>query len=316
MGWRYQIPLFLQMGLRVVAPDCMGYGRTVSNGFLSTTAGRKALQLNQATHQDAPPYTLADYGFKRVSADVAELARQLGSKHIILGGHDWGGAIVYRIGQYYPELVTHIFSICTPYFLPQPDYIPLSTLVDKSLPNFRYQLHFASGTLEEAIQSPAEIRAFLNGMYGGRGANGEVAFDATIGVFVENLAKLERTRLLDERELEYYTAEYARHGIHGPLNWYRTREVNWLDELQYFFKGDAQPGAPGPSVEQDVLFVLATKDQALKPHMAVKMGERIERLTRKEVDAGHWALWEKPEEVNKILTEWFEGVVFGGKSTL
>lgn len=34
MGWRYQIPMFVDMGLRVVAPDCLGYGRTVSlQGF-------------------------------------------------------------------------------------------------------------------------------------------------------------------------------------------------------------------------------------------------------------------------------------------
>lgn len=29
MGWRYQIPMLVDMGLRVVAPDCLGYGRTV-----------------------------------------------------------------------------------------------------------------------------------------------------------------------------------------------------------------------------------------------------------------------------------------------
>jgi pimeloyl-ACP methyl ester carboxylesterase len=28
-GWRFQIPLFLKLGLRVVCPDMMGYGRTV-----------------------------------------------------------------------------------------------------------------------------------------------------------------------------------------------------------------------------------------------------------------------------------------------
>ena len=30
MAWRYQIPLFLKQGFRVVAPDCIGYGRSVS----------------------------------------------------------------------------------------------------------------------------------------------------------------------------------------------------------------------------------------------------------------------------------------------
>lgn len=30
MGWRYQIPLLVDMGFRVLAPDMMGYGGTVS----------------------------------------------------------------------------------------------------------------------------------------------------------------------------------------------------------------------------------------------------------------------------------------------
>lgn len=33
MGWRYQIPMLADMGLRVIAPDCLGYGRTVCMRF-------------------------------------------------------------------------------------------------------------------------------------------------------------------------------------------------------------------------------------------------------------------------------------------
>jgi soluble epoxide hydrolase/lipid-phosphate phosphatase len=29
MGWRYQIPMLVDMGFRVVVPDMMGYGGTV-----------------------------------------------------------------------------------------------------------------------------------------------------------------------------------------------------------------------------------------------------------------------------------------------
>ena len=225
-----------------------------------------------------------------------------------------GGAIVYRAGQYYPNLITHIFSICTPYFPPSPVYEPLHILVNKRLPNFGYQEHLGSGELEQAIQSRSEIKSFLNGMYGARGPNGEIAFNATKGVLLENLPKLGMTKLLSEAELEYYAQEYARHGLHGPLNWYRNREVNYVEELEYFFKDGRWEERL--RIEQEVLFVMATKDQALKPHMAAKMEERIDRLTRRQVTAGHWALWEKPEEVNGILKEWFDGVVFGGKSKL
>ena len=41
------------------------------------------------------------------------------------------------------------------------------------------------------------------------------------------------------------------------------------------------------------------------------MARSIPRLTRRQVDTSHWALWEKPEEVNGIIKNWLEGVVFG-----
>jgi hypothetical protein len=34
MGWRFQIPVLVDMGFRVVAPDMMGYGGTVSSFVL------------------------------------------------------------------------------------------------------------------------------------------------------------------------------------------------------------------------------------------------------------------------------------------
>jgi soluble epoxide hydrolase / lipid-phosphate phosphatase len=68
-GWRYQIPALVSLGCRVVVPDMMGYG--------STDAPR------------VPPNSIHLYGFKRASDDIAELARQLGAKTIVLGGHDW-----------------------------------------------------------------------------------------------------------------------------------------------------------------------------------------------------------------------------------
>jgi len=30
LGWRYQIPYFVNLGYRTIALDCMGYGKTVS----------------------------------------------------------------------------------------------------------------------------------------------------------------------------------------------------------------------------------------------------------------------------------------------
>ncbi|EXJ89557.1 hypothetical protein A1O3_02624 [Capronia epimyces CBS 606.96] len=290
LGWRYQIPLLTQLGLDVVAVDCIGYGRT-----------------------EAPPFKLQDYTYRRAADDLAELARQLGLTQIILGGHDWGGAIVYRVAQYYPQLIKAVFSICTPYFAPSNKYEPLGILVQKRLPNFAYQLHLASGEIEAAVQSPAEIRQFLNNLYGARTSEGKFAFDTNTGVDLAGQPRVGKTKLLDDDELDYYVTEYSRHGLHGPLNWYRNREDNFMNEWRDFFQSgnkDAAEVARDVTIQQEVLFVLATRDQALKPFMAERMGEQIPNLTRREVATSHWALWEQPEEINRLIEEWLQEKVF------
>src|ERR1700761_2776176 len=73
-GWRYQIPMLWNLGLRVVCPDLMGFGGTDA--------------------PKVPPENLSLYGQKRAADDIAELARQLGAGKIVIGGHDWGGAVV------------------------------------------------------------------------------------------------------------------------------------------------------------------------------------------------------------------------------
>jgi soluble epoxide hydrolase/lipid-phosphate phosphatase len=50
--------------------------------------------------------------------------------------------------------------------------------------------------------------------------------------------------------------------------------------------------------------------------MAAGMDKLVTKLTRREVVAAHWALWEKPEECNAHIREWFENVVFGRESKL
>lgn len=59
-------------------------------------------------------------------------------------------------------------------------------------------------------------------------------------------------------------------------------------------------------IDIPVLFIAATKDEALPPAMSQAMDKYIPDLTRKSVDTRHWALWEKPEAVNLIIREWLE----------
>ena len=114
--------------------------------------------------------------------------------------------------------MTHVFAVCTPYTAPSRNLIPLETIVESKLPNFQYQLQLASGVVEEYIQYREQIKQFLNGLYGGKGPNGEDGFETTKGVLFENLDKLGKTPLLSDEMLDYYANQYARNGVRGTCN--------------------------------------------------------------------------------------------------
>lgn len=97
----------------------------------------------------------------------------------------------------HPELVTHVFSVCTPYTAPHEEYVSTEDLVKNQLPQFAYQLHLASGEVEKVVNDEQSIRQFLKGMYGGRGPSGEYAFDPCKGVLSENLPLIGDNKLLD-----------------------------------------------------------------------------------------------------------------------
>ncbi|KAJ4315602.1 hypothetical protein N0V94_005857 [Neodidymelliopsis sp. IMI 364377] len=277
LGWRYQIPMLVSLGFRVVAPDMMGYGGTDA--------------------PKVPPNPISLYGLKRASDDIAALAKEVNAPRIILGGHDWGGFVVWRAAQWHPQLVSHVFSVCTPYTAPNEKYFSTEQLVKGPLPQFAYQLHLASGEVEKSVDDEKSIRQFLRGLYGARGPNGELAFDPEKGIIAENLEKVGESKVLNGEVLEYYVKQYSRHGIHPTLNWYRQRRTNWEEDQALLDK---------KTIQQPVLFIQATYDSVLKPEMSKSMDSLIPRLTRGEVAATHWALTQKPADVNLIIRQWLE----------
>jgi pimeloyl-ACP methyl ester carboxylesterase len=283
LGWRYQVPYLTSLGLRVIVPDGLGFGRS------------------------SAPQDLSSYSLKSMSSDMIALVDHvLGSdkEPIVIGGHDWGGALVWRLALWYPERIRAVFSICTPYGPPTKTYLSPEQVVQR-LPNFTYQLHLAGPEVEARIKGRDSTRQFVNGIYGGSGPNRERIMDVSKGILFENLPKVGRSPLFTPEEEEYYVSEYERTGLRGPLNWYRTRKVNYEEELELVQKDRVR-------ITQPSLFVLATRDAALPPAMSAGMEAHFDDLERKEVATTHWAMIEAPEEVNGHIGQWLESVL-GGK---
>jgi hypothetical protein len=105
----------------------------------------------------------------------------------------------------------------------------------------------ASGEVEKVVNSKESIRQFLQGIYGARGSKGETIFSPEKGILFDNIPKVGKTKLMTDKvswplthkspcsdsamqELDYYTEEYARTGIHGPCKFassYTTNTSDW-----------------------------------------------------------------------------------------
>lgn len=293
MAWRYQVPYLMSLGLRVIVPDMLGYGRT------SAPAAYEAYTLRRIAYQmrDLVAHVVGDHG-----------------EQVILGGHDWGAAAAWRMAMWCPEVVRAVFSFNVAYTAPLPRLIDGEELARRQ-PSFRYQLQLASPEAERMVDaSPARLRGFINGMYGGTGPDGAWAFSPDRGVLEEHLDDMGPAKLMGPDMVDYYCREYARHGLHGPTNWYRTRRLNYEDELP--FVDDRAAGRPGWRFACPAMVVMAEKDIALPPRMA----DGTERFfegpggLRKEVakGVGHWGMWQDPRAFNEYIGSFVEDVLGGG----
>jgi pimeloyl-ACP methyl ester carboxylesterase len=75
-SWRYQLPLFAELGYRAWAPDLRGYGQTRPR-----------------------PKGVANYHIDKLCEDVAALIDASGAKEVVLVAHDWGAIIAWTFAS-------------------------------------------------------------------------------------------------------------------------------------------------------------------------------------------------------------------------
>ncbi|KAI9009333.1 Alpha/Beta hydrolase protein [Phycomyces nitens] len=272
LGWREQIGFLVNLGYRVIVPTLRGFGESES------------------------PADPSQYGFKTISKDLAGLLDHLQIPTVTTIGHDWGGFVVWRFAQYFPERVKAIASFCTPYAPRPPVKVTLEDIV-KKLPNFQYQLYLNTPEAEEEINAhPREFYAALFRPVGEQ--RGRKLIDPKTGKLVKGRPVVEKSDLVPQKVLDYYVEMIQKHGSRGGLNWYKQTSRNW----------DESEGVD-PIITKPSMIVLAERDAALPPSMADNMEEYVPNLERRLVKgAGHWILWEKPEECNHILAQWLKSL--------
>lgn len=119
--WRRQIPVLAAAGLRIIAPDLRGYGKTDM------------------------PQDVGAYAVQFLAYDVLRLMDALGIEQAVVVGHDWGALIGWHLAMHAPERVTRYAALSVGH----PQAIAASGLSQKL--RFWYMLLFKTPVVAEAL---------------------------------------------------------------------------------------------------------------------------------------------------------------------
>ncbi|GJJ70152.1 soluble epoxide hydrolase / lipid-phosphate phosphatase [Entomortierella parvispora] len=187
-GWRKQIPFLVQKGYRVIVVDCLGYGETVQPRCIGN---------------DVHPYRA-----KRIASDFIALLDHLHVPKAVFIGHDWGAALVWTTGHWFPERCNSVISIGNPYMFPEKVFLSTESLMAIN-PNMFYVALFESAAPEYWFEGNTRTLA-------------EVTYESMFPDANHGTSDAER---------EYYITSFAQTSFHGGYNYYRSRLLNHEDEL-------------------------------------------------------------------------------------
>ncbi|MER7666874.1 alpha/beta hydrolase [Kitasatospora sp. NPDC096128] len=279
-SWRHQLPALAAAGYRAVAMDVRGYGRS------------------------SRPLAVAGYRMLDLVEDAVAVVRALGEPSAAIVGHDWGATIAANCALVRPEVFRAVGLLSVPYV---PRGGPRPSEVFGRLGGGEeefYVSYFQEPGRAEAEVEP-DVRGWLAGFYAAMSADTMPAPSAPDPHFVSRGGTL-RDRFpvgrlpgwLGEEDLDVYAGEFERTGLSGALNRYRNMDRDWADLAAF-------DGAP---ITQPSLFVGGGHD-ASTTWLADAIGAfptSLPGLVGSHVldGCGHWIQQERPEEVNRILTDW------------
>ncbi|WP_165793629.1 alpha/beta fold hydrolase [Hyphococcus luteus] len=270
-AWKNQIGAFAEAGFRAIALDLKGFGRS-----------------------DAPEDP-ALYDALHMTGDFCALMDVLEIEKAIFCGHDWGGALVWSMGQLHPGKTAGIIGLCTP-LRPRPPAAPLSIFEQRFGPK-HYIVQFQEPETPERLFETDPERFFR--LMFRRPAPRDRWPDLTPQIYdlpgrFRDAPAPEQGLLISQDDLDVYVETYTRSGFHGGINLYRNIDANW----RAMEGRDETVGAPS-------LWIGAELDMFLPPESAEGMETLVPNLEKHIIEGcGHWMMWEKPTEANALMLDW------------
>ncbi|MFI8232556.1 alpha/beta fold hydrolase [Streptomyces sp. NPDC085900] len=280
-SWRRQLPALVAAGYRAVAIDVRGYGRS------------------------SKPASTEAYRMLDLVEDNVAVVRALGEESAVIVGHDWGSNIAAASALLHPEVFRAVGLLSVPYAPPGgPRPTDIFGQIGGAEQEF-YVAYFQKPGRAEAEIEP-DVRGWLAGFYAALSADTMPVHGEPDPHFVARGEGRLRDRFptgvlpawLSEDDLDVYAGEFERTGLTGALNRYRNMDRDWEDLAAY-------RGAP---IKQPSLFIGGALD-ASTTWMADAIDDfptTLPGLSAAHLldGCGHWIQQERPDEVNRRLTDW------------
>ena len=256
------------------------------------------------------PEAIEDYDIVHLTDDLLGVLDDLGRERAVFVGHDWGALVVWSLALLHPERVAGVVGMSVP-FLPRSPMPPTELMAKAFAGHFFYILYFQQPGVGRRRPRRPTRRPRCAGCWSRR-ASPAAMFDPAASAddgrgFVDRFPEPDGLPpWLTQDELDHYVAEFARTGFTGGLNWYRNLDRNWrLTEH-----------TAGATVTMPSLFVAGTLDAVLTLNPPSVMDGHLDdhRGTVLVDGAGHWVQQERPEEVNRALLDFLDGLGEDGEA--
>lgn len=271
-AWKNQIHALAEAGFRTIAVDLKGFG-----------------------YSDAPVDT-ALYDIEHITGDLAALLDALDINQAYFCGHDWGGSIVWSMGQWRASRVAGIIGVCTP-LRPRPPAPPI-TILKKRFTEKHYFVQFQEPGVAEKLFA-RDVERFVQMMF--RKPAPRERWAALIpeiydlpGRFRSDMPAHKDDLIVSDEIIKVYVDAFQQSGFHGGINLYRNVDRNWT-----LMEGRDE------TVRAPALWIGADLDLFLPPESADGMEKIVPKLEKHVInDSGHWVMWEQPDRLNKLIIDW------------
>lgn len=302
--WAGAVPHFLTLPYPFIITDILGFG-----GSSKPTDASKYNYLQQAN-------SLAQI-----------LDHEKVPNNVIPIGHDWGSAISQRFYLYHRDRCVGLTLISLAYQVPSPEPFSLDGANDATTKRFGYP-QWAYWEFFTAPDAPKLMKENLmrfwdvnHGNYpsplpeeNGRDIwmreifctkNAMHEYITGTGKYKDYTVPL-KPYAEDPKLKEYYYNRLMRDGLEGPVCYYHSLKNNtMLEDERALCDRMGQPDDKR-KIDVPLLFIGQTGDWVCRTDLMIdsKKEGLVSDVEEKAVLAGHWVLYEKPQEIADLIGDW------------